>query len=217
MNGLGAFDIFTDKDYTAMKDHLDKIYNQNEGKYSQKLEEAAKIAAEVNGVAKRILLVDASTQTIHLYEEGKRLFSYLCSTAKNGLGNEEGSYKTPTGLHLIKEKIGDNSSPKTVFISRKPDEEQFILNQPAVRDGKEVSQIVSRILWLEGLQEGINKGQNENGKVVDTHERYIYIHGTNRIDQTGTAESAGCVRMTPNDVAHLYQEVEKGTLVYIFA
>ena len=70
--------------------------------------------------------------------------------------------------------------------------------------------ILSRILRLEGLEDGKNRGGN-----VDSWNRYIYIHGTNKIDELGRAASAGCVRMDPQEVIDLYNRVSKGCCVLI--
>jgi len=70
--------------------------------------------------------------------------------------------------------------------------------------------ILSRILWLEGMEDGINRGGD-----VDTRQRYIYIHGTNRVDDLGQPASAGCVRMDPDEVIELFDAVEEGCLVLI--
>jgi lipoprotein-anchoring transpeptidase ErfK/SrfK len=70
--------------------------------------------------------------------------------------------------------------------------------------------ITSRILWLRGLEPGVNRGEG-----VDTHDRYIYIHGTQREDMIGTPMSAGCVLMRNMDIIELYDEVRTGDLVWI--
>ncbi|MEZ4739014.1 MAG: L,D-transpeptidase [Flavobacteriales bacterium] len=70
--------------------------------------------------------------------------------------------------------------------------------------------ITSRILWLEGLEPGINQGGS-----VDSHDRYIYIHGTANERSLGTASSMGCVRMRNDDVIDLFERVPLGALVVI--
>ena len=75
--------------------------------------------------------------------------------------------------------------------------------------------ITSRILWLRGLESGVNQGVNAAGESVDTHARYVYIHGTNHEDRLGTPQSAGCVLMANLDIIRLYEEVRTGDLVWI--
>lgn len=76
----------------------------------------------------------------------------------------------------------------------------------------EKTYITSRILRLQGLEEGLNKGAG-----CDTFERYIYIHGTNKEDLVGTPASAGCINMKNQDVIDLYNQVAENTLVIIYA
>ena len=105
----------------------------------------------------------------------------------------------------IAEKIGEGERPGTVFKSRK------IIghtSQPEFADAK----ITTRILWLEGLESGVNRGGN-----VDSHARYIYIHGT--ADQTtiGKPASCGCIHLADADLIPLFDKLPSGTLVWIHA
>ena len=113
-----------------------------------------------------ILTVNISRQTVSLFEDNRFLKKYPCSTSRFGIGQIEGSNRTPLGLHRIAEKIGGGEPAGTVFKSR-----QVVghTSQPEFADAK----ITTRILWLEGLEPGFNQGGN-----VDSHARYIYIHGT---------------------------------------
>lgn len=155
------------------------------------------------------LLVNIDTQRLYLIKAQAVIRSYLISTALNGVGQEEGSGKTPLGLHTIGEKIGDNADPLAIFKAR--------VSTGAlakIDDGEKL--IVGRILWLQGAQIGFNQGKDSAGKNVDTHDRYIYIHGTNDTANIGKAVSAGCVRMVPDDVIELFKQVAEGTPVYIY-
>jgi len=114
------------------------------------------------------------------------------------LGMAEGSFKTPTGRFRIAEKIGDEAPIGTVFKSRRR-------VKPTQRMLREDDLIMTRILWLDGLD-------REN---ANTHARYVYIHGTNHEDQIGTPASEGCVRMRSADVVELYNQVPTGTPVVI--
>ena len=124
--------------------------------------------------------------------------SFPISTSKYGLGAEEGSNKTPTGRFRIAEKIGDGLPIETAFKSRVP-------LSPSPKMLREDDLIMSRILWLDGLEPG-----NAN-----SHGRYIYIHGTNHEEQIGQPASHGCIRMTNADVAELFRLVPVETRVVI--
>ena len=70
--------------------------------------------------------------------------------------------------------------------------------------------VQSRILWLDGLENGINKGEG-----VDSYSRYIYIHGTPEEWLLGEKASKGCIRMSNKDVIELFNLVEEGIPVTI--
>jgi lipoprotein-anchoring transpeptidase ErfK/SrfK len=112
------------------------------------------------------------------------------------------------GLHVIQEKIGDGADPYAIFKSR------LNTGEIAIPNGKEY--ITSRILRISGLEEGFNKGTDANGTVVDTFARYVYIHGTNEIDQIGKPAGAGCVRLKPDDMIALFNKIPNNTPVYIY-
>ena len=130
----------------------------------------------------------------------KRLGAYPISTSRFGLGAEEGSMKTPTGRFRIAEKIGDGMPLGTVFKNRR-----------RVKTAKKLMRdedlIMTRILWLDGLDPG-----NAN-----THGRFIYIHGTNHEENIGKPASHGCIRMRNTDLLELYELVDVDTLVAIKA
>ncbi|KAG1663415.1 Amidophosphoribosyltransferase [Nymphon striatum] len=128
---------------------------------------------------------------------------------KAGLGNLSGSFKTPLGVHKIEEKIGKGAKPGTIFKAR--------LNTHAIApilfnpdETSNADNITSRILWLKGLEHGVNLGND-----VDTYKRYIYIHGTDEEGRLGTPVSHGCIRMANSEVIELFDEVEVGTIVCI--
>jgi lipoprotein-anchoring transpeptidase ErfK/SrfK len=70
--------------------------------------------------------------------------------------------------------------------------------------------ILTRILWLCGVE----KGKNRLGH-VDTMRRYIYIHGCPDEDPMGVPSSRGCVKMRNRDLLELFERVAPGTRVYI--
>lgn len=142
--------------------------------------------------------VNVSHQAMDLLKDGKTLKTYPVSTSKFGLGTEPGSFKTPLGNFRIFSKIGYGASLRSVFKSRKTTGEISPL-------GGDEDRILSRILWLEGLDE-----TNAN-----TRDRYIYIHGTNQEAFIGTPASHGCVRMRNEDILNLFMEIPDGSLVEI--
>jgi len=133
---------------------------------------------------------------------------YPVSTSKYGVGNENGSNRTPLGLHRIRDKIGGAMPINMVMIGREPKG----LLQDCIEQGVELPDdvITSRIMWLEGMEPGRNQGG-----YVDTYNRYIYIHGTSDEENIGKPASIGCIRMRNEDVVELYRLVETGTEVLI--
>jgi len=143
-----------------------------------------------------------------LDEEGQVLHRYPVSTSKYGTGTRNGSNQTPLGLHRIKDKIGGALPITAVFIARMPHGSL----EECIERGVELPDdvITSRIMWLEGMQPGINQGG-----YVDTYQRYIYIHGTSDEEHIGTPVSMGCIRMLNEDIVELFRLVETGTEVLI--
>ena len=142
--------------------------------------------------------VSIRDQRLTLTRDGEILRSYPVSSSRFGIGTEEGSMKTPLGRFRIAEKIGDGATPGTIFKARValgPDD-----LHPATEDF-----VTSRILWLDGLDE-----HNAN-----THDRFIYIHGTKHEDELGTPASHGCIRMRNVDVIELFELVDETTQVII--
>jgi len=138
--------------------------------------------------------------TDHRYSFAKK---FPCSTSRFGIGQMEGSNCTPLGLHRIAEKIGAGEPAGTVFKSRNA---VGHMSQPEFADAK----ITTRILWLEGLEPGFNRGGN-----VDSHARYIYIHGTADQKSIGKPASHGCIHLADADLIPLFDKLPAGTLVWI--
>ncbi len=161
-----------------------------------------------------VIDVDMRLQQLYLWEpypDGDILIrQYSVSTAANGAGEEDGSHCTPRGRHRIAEKIGAFVPLCSAFKSRQPTGEVWTPELDAEYPGRDW--ILTRILWLEGLEPGKNQGGT-----VDTHNRYIYIHGTNEEHKLGTPASHGCIRMKNTDVAELFDLVKEGTEVRISA
>ena len=145
------------------------------------------------------IVISARDQKLALLDRGSLMAVYPISTSKFGLGDWRGSRFTPLGRLQVAEKIGDNAPPGTVFKSRRRTGEIVMANSPG-RDP-----IVSRILWLRGLEP-----QNANA-----FRRDIYIHGTPEEWKIGSPASYGCVRMRSSDIIQLYSIVGIGAAVII--
>lgn len=156
--------------------------------------------------------VSLAAQQLFLYQtsdEGDILLrQFPVSTARNGAGEQEGSFCTPRGVHRIAQKIGEAAPLFAVFKARVATGEIWTPQLDAEEPGRDW--ILSRILWLDGLEPGRNQGGN-----VDSHERYIYIHGTNEEGKIGTPVSHGCIRMRNADVVTLFDQVAVDTRVNI--
>jgi lipoprotein-anchoring transpeptidase ErfK/SrfK len=152
--------------------------------------------------------ISIAGQRLELLEGARVVAEYAVSTSRYGVGEEEGSEKTPRGRHRVAEKIGEGAAEGAVFVGRRPTGE--ICTRDLVSRAPGRDWILSRILWLEGLEEGRNRGGS-----VDSHDRYIYIHGTPEEDAIGHPASHGCVRMRNADVVALFDRVEAGTFVVI--
>ncbi len=150
------------------------------------------------------LVVSVEEQALFVCRNSAVVERYDCSTSRFGNGSRENSLKTPPGIHRIKEKYGASAPPGRVFRDREDTGEDWDHRQ----NGDNL--ILTRILRLEGLEEGINKGPG-----IDSYERYIYIHGTGREDLIGTPLSHGCVVLRNHDVIRLFETVGEGTLVFI--
>jgi hypothetical protein len=188
---------------------------------------------EFSLVAKRIgvcptrfvLVVRIASQTVSLFEKscatsrlcinrpdsapvaGKRhtfVKRFRCSASRFGIGQAQGSNRTPLGLHRIAEKIGGGWPVGAVFKSRQAVGYTW--------QGLPDATITSRILWLEGLEPGFNRGGS-----VDSRARYIYIHGTGDERGLGRPASCGCIHLAADDLIPLFDRVPVGTLVWIDA
>lgn len=157
--------------------------------------------------------VDLSTQTLTLFNGADALKRYVVSTAANGAGEREGSECTPRGLHRIAAKIGGALPVGAALQGRSYTGDVCDAELYAAQPNRDW--ILSRVLWLEGAEAGLNRGNNSAGENVDSMRRYIYIHGTPDAEPMGVPQSHGCIRMRNNDVIALYQQVQPGTPVNI--
>jgi UDP-N-acetylmuramate--L-alanine ligase len=163
-----------------------------------------KLRQHLDNPEELFLVQSIETQTLLVCQKNTVVERYGASTSRFGNGIRENSFKTPLGIHRITEKIGGGAPAGRIFKARKDTGVDW--DRHSIEDNL----ILTRILRLEGLEEGINKGTG-----VDSYERFIYIHGTNREDLVGTPLSHGCLALRNEDILRLFEIVKEGTLVYI--
>lgn len=154
--------------------------------------------------------VSVSRQMLYVIEGRRAAWQARCSTAAAGIGAELNSMKTPLGWHRVQKKVGGDAAWGQEFKSQQP---TSVVWRPG-QDTKE-DMVLTRILVLEGLEAGKNRGQNGAGVCVDSMARGIYIHGTNDEARIGSPVSHGCVRLTNDDVITCFDHVPEGTMVLI--
>ena len=183
---------------------------------SRKLPDALKLAVLRHHVrpTRFVLAVSVAAQRMTLFEKlpaqsiAARFPAYefrrrlVVSTSRFGTGQVMDSNQTPLGLHRIAQKVGGGHPIGTIFKSRQP--------VGFTWQGQPGGSIVHRILWLEGLEPGFNRGGN-----VDTFRRYIYIHGYGDETTLGRPQSCGCIHLAAADLLPLYERLPTGTLVWI--
>ena len=158
----------------------------------------------------RRIIVSVAEQRLRLFEAGVLIQDYAVSTGRNGLGEENGSGCTPRGPHRIRIKIGANCPKGSVFVGRRPTGEIYC---PELAEAfPQRDWILSRILWLTGMEQGRNRGGQ-----CDTLRRFIYIHGAPDREPMGVALSHGCIRMGNDDLIELFDRVRAGDPVLIQA
>lgn len=142
--------------------------------------------------------INIKSQQLDLHDDnGTLLKRYRISSAKNGVGEQNGSYCTPRGRHIVRAKIGAGRPLNTVFVERRPTGE--IYSPELARSFPTRDWILTRILWLSGCEPGYNR----LGK-VDTMRRAIYIHGSPDTAEMGQPGSHGCIRMRNQDIVELF-------------
>ncbi len=160
------------------------------------------------------IIVNIGEQRLYCIDRHEKIVcEYPVSTSGYGTGNQDGSFKTPLGKHSIAQKIGEGCAVNEIFIARKAQGVQDDLLKAKKKLPQDI--ISSRILWLQGLEPGLNQGRNNQGDSIDSYLRYIYIHGTAEEDKIGQPVSHGCVRMRNKDVIELFDLVEEGCQVII--
>lgn len=154
------------------------------------------------------IYVGVKRQELDLYLNGNHVISYKVSTSMHGAGTKAGSDMTPVGLHKIKGKFGNNVPIGGILKARKYTGEIATIETNAIKT--EADAITTRVLTLEGLEDGVNKGGS-----LDSYGRHIYIHGTVEEGLIGQPASHGCVRMKNEDVIDLFNRVDKDLTVII--
>lgn len=154
------------------------------------------------------LRISIRRQQLDLMEAGQVTRSFRVATARNGPGERRGSECTPRGWHRVRARIGAGMPLGTVFRGRRPTGEIHGPELEAKYPGRDW--ILTRILWLGGLE----PGRNRYGE-VDTTWRFIYIHGSPDHGVTGVPQSHGCIRLTSRDMAELFDLAPTGIRVLI--
>lgn len=155
------------------------------------------------------ILISLADQRLDLLDASDRLLArHDVSTAARGAGEENGSFCTPRGRHLIRAKIGAGAPENTVFVRRRPTGELWTPALAAEHPGRDW--ILTRILWLSGCEPGRNRLGN-----VDTMRRFIYLHGCPDSVPLGVPGSIGCIRMRNRDIVDLFDRVAPYTPVDI--
>lgn len=153
--------------------------------------------------------ITIETQELSLFNEQEQLIrQYLVSSAKKGTGQENSSFRTPLGKHIIRAKIGAGQPINSVFVERRPTGE--IYNPELAQQYPKRDWILTRILWLSGCERGFNRLGS-----TDTMRRYIYIHGSPDSVEMGRPGSIGCIRMRNIDLVELFDFTRVGTQVEI--
>jgi L,D-transpeptidase YbiS len=154
------------------------------------------------------IVIDAGKQELTLFDGERVLGRYSVSTAKNGLGEKNGSFCTSRGRHIVRAKIGAGQPENTVFVRRRPTGEIWSRALHEKFPGRDW--MLTRLLWLSGCE----PGRNRLGE-VDTMRRYIYIHGSPETAEMGKPGSIGCIRMRNRDIVELFDLVAPYTPVEI--
>ena len=149
------------------------------------------------------ILIDTAKQELRFGDK-----TYPVSTAKNGVGEKNGSFQTPRGRHIVRAKIGAGQPLYSVFVRRRPTGEIWTRELHEKHPGRDW--MLTRLLWLSGREVGKNRLRE-----VDTMRRFIYLHGTHDFAEMGKPGSHGCIRMRNEDIIELFERVPPYTEVEI--
>ena len=175
--------------------------NSEHGSFSKT---AVRLEILLGSLPHRFIHIRTPRQILLLVDRGTMRATYSVSTSRFGIGNRDGSFQTPPGIHRIHSKIGDHASSGRIFRDRIDTGENWKVGKPGS------NLILTRILRLEGLEEGVNRGSG-----IDSFDRYIYLHGTNIENRIGKLMSLGCICMKNNDIIALFDMVREGDVVVI--
>ena len=156
-----------------------------------------------------LLYVNIDKQIMYLLKKGTISRAFKISSSYYGTGSEACSLKTPLGKHEIYKKIGETLPINAILKGRVWN--GAIANVITEDIDTDFDHVTSRILWLDGLENGKNKGPG-----VDSRSRYIYIHGTAEEGLIGRPASDGCIRMYNTDVIDLFDLVNEKAQVWIY-
>ncbi|MCG6659059.1 L,D-transpeptidase [Halomonas campisalis] len=154
------------------------------------------------------LEVDVADQRLVAWRGEQAIGQWPVSTAAAGPGQAEGSGGTPLGWHYIRAAIGADQPVGCVFRGRRPTGEIF--SPTLAAEHPERDWILTRILWLCGLERGVNRGGS-----VDSQRRYIYLHGTPPSEPMGVPRSHGCIRLLDRALLELFSLAPPGTPVWL--
>lgn len=155
----------------------------------------------------QLIQVHIEDQLLSFYCGDRLIASYPISTAKAGLGEREGSWKTPRGRHVIQQKCGSGLPLLGVLKGRKY--QGYDWAPQLVQNQLEQDWIIARVLWLSGIE------PSNRAYPYSSYHRYIYIHGTPPDQKMREPESKGCIRMRATDIVALFEMVREGCLVDI--
>lgn len=170
--------------------------------------DCSRCTAVAHDTTNRLIRISLALQRLELLEDGQVVQRYAVSTAFNGPGEQSGSGCTPRGWHEIRAKIGAGCASGTVFVGRRSTGEVY--SEALAGQYPERDWILTRILWLRGLEPGCNR----HG-AVDSMRRFIYLHGCPDSEPMGIPRSHGCIRMRNADVIDLFDRVPLGARVWI--
>lgn len=150
------------------------------------------------------LEVNIGLQNLSVFNHNNLIKEYRISTAKNGVGEKQGSEQTPRGLHIVRAKFGANKPANTIFVGRRTTGEIFTTELREKFPNRDW--ILTRIFWLSGLEPTKNR---------ESMRRHIYIHGTPDDVAMGVPGSRGCIRMRNQDIIELFELVSVGVQIMI--
>lgn len=159
-------------------------------------------------VKNKIIFISIAKQEMNCFENDDLVFTCSVSTGKKGAGEIKNSECTPRGWHKVYSIIGTDYQENSVMVAR--EWTGIIYTEKLAMQYPDRDWILTRILQLEGLEPGRNKGGN-----VDSLERFIYIHGTPDSTPLGVPGSRGCIRMKNKEIIELASWATTDTLVYI--